>query len=263
MIPLRDHIAIRLTDFRGDGTKHAASAFEAIMRKQSAAGMLASGNTIFLIEQAIEETYRATLEQGATFVAEAVGQWSADYVDLLDPFARTFQTDLLRAYEGIYGRLGLRGAEPSFQSRSVVILKSLETRRDRGIGDFKIGMVGGKRVSITKTQNSVSFDGATINAPVSVSQSINQAGLDTEALQLLGRILQSDELAYLPAEARDAVEAAQDELGKPTPNRAKVTRWLTAIAGYAGQLGKDALSAAVKELAKSYAQQHGIPNPFE
>lgn len=254
MIPPRDHIAIRLTDFRGDGTKVVASAFQAIMRKQSAAGMLASGNTIFLIEQAMEETYRATLEQGATFIAEAVGERSADYVDLLDPFARTFQADLLRAYESIYGQMGLRGGEPSFQSRSAVVLSSLETRRGREIGDFKIGMVGGKRVSSTKNQNSVSFDGAIINAPVSVSQSINQAGLDNEALQFLSRLLQSDELADLPAEARDTIEAAKDELGKPAPNRAKITRWLTAIAGYAGQLGKDALSAAVKELAKSYAQ---------
>lgn len=260
-IPLRDHIAIRLTDFRGDGTKIIVTEFQTITRRQSAAGMLASGNTIVALENAIEQSYRATLNQGASFIVEAAEGRFHDYVDLLIPFAHTFQADLLRAYDDVFGRLGMRGGEPSFRGLSADVMPRLAMIRDRVIGDFKIGIVGGKRVTSARNQNTVSLDGATINAPVSISQSISHSGLDQETLNFLGRLLRSDELVDLPAEAKDAAKAVQDELGKPVPNKGKIMRWLTSIGGFAGQLGKDGLSAAAKELAKEYAKHAGLPLP--
>lgn len=265
-IPLRDHIAIRLTDFRGDGTKIIVTEFQTITRRQSAAGMLASGNTIVALENAIEESYRATLNQGASFIVEAAEGRFHDYIDLLIPFAHTFQADLLRAYDDVFGRLGMRGGEPSFRGRSADVMPRLAMIRDRIIGDFKIGIVGGKRVTGTKNQNIADFSGATINAPISFSQSITQTGLDADAVKFLTEMLRPEVLAELPNELRDevkdAAEAARDELAKTPPDQGKIMRRFVAIARYAGQLGKSMLEAAAKEFAKQYAQQAGLPPPI-
>lgn len=264
MIPLRDHIAIRLTDFRGDGTKVAAAAIQAIMRKQAAAGMLASGNTIQMLEDALENTYSATLDHGGLYIGEAAPGDRQAYADLLAPFAWTFQLDLIRAYGEAYPRLGQRDDDLPFEKRSDVVSAKFETIRDRFLGDFKIGMVGGKRMVSQHNQNTISFDNAQItgsNVTVVITQSIEKSGLDTATLAFLGELLRSNAITELPIEAKDAAEAARDELEKPAPDKGKVMRWLGAVARYAGQLGKDVVTAAAKELAKRYAAELGLPPP--
>lgn len=263
MIPLRDHIAIRLTDFRGDGTKIAAASIQAIMRKQASAGMLASGNTILMLEDALIDTYAATLDHGGRYIGEAAPGDPQAYADLLGPFAWTFQVDLIRAYGEAYPRLGQRDNELPFDKRSDVVTAKFETIRDRFLGDFKIGMVGGKRMTDARNQNSVSFAGANIsNSTVTVIQSIERSGLDATALAYLAELLRSPDIAALPIDAKDAAEAARDELQKPAPDKGKIMRWLGAVARYAGQLGKEVIAAGAKELAKRYAAELGLPPPF-
>ena len=255
-IPLRDHLAIRLDDFRREGTRDAADQFQAITRAQSAKGMLSSGNTVIMLERALTTIFGQVLDRGAAFIAEAAED-PATYVDLLMPVSWSFQADLFRAYEKALGSMGGRDAALSFAVREAELAPLLATARDRLIGDFKIGLVGGRRMTTSKNQNIANFQGAIINAPLSLSQSISKTGLDQEVLKFLAQLLGAADLAELPPEAKDAAEAVQDELAKPTPNKGKIARWLGSIGKFAAQVGKDAVAAGAKELAKQYAEQAG------
>jgi hypothetical protein len=264
MIPVSDFIGIRLTDLRGDGSARCAADIDAVMRRQSAMQMLASGNTIDQIEKAIVAVYRDTLNMGASFIAEADPDDPQHHIGALDQFARALKLDVLRQYESDFGRVGLMPM--TFEPRRGEVASQLETVRDRVVGDFKFGMAGGRRMTQRPSvQNNVTFTGPVSGSPViapggtiNLSVTRSDEGLRALADRMLSELTSA---TAAEADARRLVEEAKAELAKPKPDRSIVVKLLTRAGNGLLSIGNTALGEVAKAIVTGYAEEYGIIPP--
>lgn len=264
MISISEFVGIRLGDFRRDGVAQCAAEIQRVMRRQSANGMLASGNTISAIEQAITEIYRETLTLGASFISEADPDDPQQHVGALDMFGRSFERDAVRQYETDFPRMG--DVVVPFELRREAVSKELAIIRDRTVGDFKFGIAGGRRMTRKPTiDNRVIF-----NAPVSGSPAIAPGGIinqhitpsDEGLRELADRILtELNAATAAAADARRLAEEARVELAKPNPDRSLLVRLLTRVGNGLLLMGKTALAELTKAVVKAYADEFGIIPP--
>lgn len=266
MIPISDFIGIRLTDLRGDGSARCAADVDAVMRRQSALQMLASGNTIDQIEKAMVSIYRDTLNMGASFIVEADPDDPPQHVEALDQFARALELDVLRQYENDFGRLGPMPI--TFEHRRGEVASQFGTVRDRVVGDFKFGMAGGRRMmQKPSVQNNVTFTGPVSGSPViapggTINQTITRS--DEGLRALADRILSElNSATAAEADARRLAESAKAELAKPKPDRSTVVKLLTRAGNGLLAIGNTALAEITKAVVTGYAKEYGIIPPIE
>lgn len=267
MISNSEHIGVRLSDIRCDGSGDCARDIDTVMRRQNAIDMLASGNTIDQIEKAIVALYRETLAKGAVLIAEVDPDDPQQHAGALDEFAQAFERDVLRQYESDFPRLNLKGL--TFDQRLSALSPQIATVRDRVMGDFRFGMAGGRRMTRQPTNDyRVMFFG-----PVSGSPAIAPGGLINQAitpsdvgLRALAERLLTELGAATAAEAdaRQSAEAAKVELAKSTPDRPLVVKLLARAGKGLVSIGKTALAEFTKAAVTGYAREYGIiPPPDE
>lgn len=264
MISASEHIGVRLSDIRCDGSGDCARDIDAVMRRQNAMGMLASGNTIDQIEKAIVALYREMLNKGAVLIAEADPDDPQQHAGALDEFARAFERDVLRQYESDFPRMGLKGL--TFDQRVGALSPQIATVRDRVVGDFRFGMAGGRRM----VRQPVIDNRVTFNAPVSGSPAIAPGGTinqtitpSDEGLRALADRLITELSAATAdeADARRLAEAAKAELAKAAPDRPLVVELLTRAGKGLLFIGKTALAELTKGAVTAYAAEYGLIPP--
>ena len=266
MISIGEYVGIRLSDIRGDGTRRATDDIDTVMRRQSAMGALAGGNTIDQIEKAIVAVYRDILNLGASFIAEAEPDDPQQHIGALDQFARAFQRDLLRQYESDFKRLGQMPM--AFERRRGEVSLQLSAVRDRLVGDFKFGIAGGRRMSQRPmVDNRVIFTGTVSGSPViapggTINQSIKYSddGLRDLADRMLSELTSA---TAAEADARRLAEDAKAELAKPKPDRSIVVMLLTRAGNGLLAIGKTALAELTKAAVTGYAREYGIIPPTD
>lgn len=265
MLSISEFVGIRLMDIRCDGGARYAAEIQAVLRQQSASGMLASGNTIHAMEQTIIAIYRDTLNDGAAFIAEADPDDAQQHVGALDEFGRSFERDAIRQYEEDFPRMGAVGVP--FERRQEALSQQLAPIRDRVVGDFKFGIVGGRRM----TRQPIIDNRVTFNAPVSGSPAIAPGGIINQTITpsddglraLSDRILSELNAATAAeADARRLAEEAKAELSKPSPDRSRLVQLLSQVGNGLLSIGKTTLAELTKAVVTAYAKDYGIiPRP--
>ncbi|QQO12454.1 hypothetical protein JJB99_23615 [Bradyrhizobium diazoefficiens] len=251
------YLGASLNDRAYDAAILGEAVFNAIMRRNAAAGRLASGVTLVMFGEAIRKTFGEEFDKAALFAFNLTGENGPDVVKPLDYFAGRIVDLLMDKMIACGGGTGLD--EPTVAPHFNKLRVELGEMRTRKVRDFTHGIMGNERmkkdpvVSIVNTQS---------NSPGAVQQvgvgEFSQSAIIQHHQQLVAaidRALASPEFQQLEQTQkegfRDIAEVVKDEAVKPAPDPVKLKRWSERLVGLAKEVG---MRVAVSEIGQAITQ---------
>ena len=222
---LTRHLAGRVRDLR----ELIGHRLEMIMRKNAAAGRLASGNSLQMFTDEALSTLEQAYADALQFAFSATGGHEKDTVDKLSLCGSEMIAAIMEQATGRANRLGIAGSIVPQQLD--VIRHKLEDKHKRLTDDFAHGMYRSERLKKDPLVNVVNNNSPGAIQQVGVGNFSQSAFLqnNTELVNAIDQALASDEFKALDADTQatlhDTAEVLKDEASKTNPDPGKLKRW--------------------------------------
>jgi hypothetical protein len=222
---LTRHLAGRVGDLRdliGDR-------LDMIMRKNVAAGRLASGNSLQMFTDESLSTLEQAYADALEFAFSATGGHEKDAVDKLNVCGSQMIAAIMEQATGRANRLGIIG--PIVPQQLDIIRQKLENKHQRLTDDFAHGIQGSERLKKVPLVNVVNNNSPGTIQQVGIGNFSQSAFLqnNTELVNAIEQALASEEFKALDADTQatlqDTAEVLKGEASKINPDPGKLKRW--------------------------------------
>lgn len=232
---------------------------EGVMRRNAAAGRLASGNTLHSFGEEAERVFLENVRGAAQFAFNLTKSNDAQISEQFAFFAgRVMSVVIDKVHSGSL-RLGLREHDVAPHVTNIGVM--LENRKRQLIDDFNFGMLGNIRMNDDPVVNIINTQ---TNSPGAVQQigvgTFSQMALAQQHGPLIAAIdaaIASAEFAKLKEHDkqgfRDVADIVREEAQKADPDVSKLRRWADRLVNLGSELGMHAaVNAIVQILAKIF-----------
>lgn len=219
-------------------------ALQTVTRDAAKAGALQSGRTLLMIKTEYVRVVSETGHKMTRLAFDATGTNTNDIVEVIHKnivaLRDAVSNDLAEFFRTAGSWAGMSG-----QASGNDFLNETDKSIAAIIDDFRHGISEGKKLTkdpvVSVVSSITNSPGAVMQSGVGNIQTVLSAGNAAAIRQKLTEFVTSKEVQALPPEEKqgiaDVAEVIDTELGKPTPDASKLTRWGKRLIELAEKLG--------------------------